>query len=157
MSDPLQTYLHDHLTAAEFAVELTKAWRGDSDHPAEFRRFAEDLEKEISNDRSILQEIVETIGRDKNSLKHAAGWFADKMTRYKLSSGSDKALSRFEGLEVISLGILGKLALWDTLRSVPKIRDQLERFDLEALSKLACDQHRRVEAKRIEAAQEAFA
>lgn len=156
MPDALRTYLHDHLAAAGFALEIIEAWEKNAEHPPAFRHFAAQLGREIASDREVLRQIVASVGDDSASIKHAAGWLADKLTRYKLSSGGNLALARFEGLEVIALGILGKLALWDTLRRIPSLRDQTQQFDLEGLAHAAKDQHARVEARRLEAAQDAL-
>jgi hypothetical protein len=61
MSDPLATYLHDHLAGSNFALELLKNLHdqhaGDS-----LGQFAAVLLIEIEEERQVLQRIIDQIG-----------------------------------------------------------------------------------------------
>jgi hypothetical protein len=60
-------------------------------------------------------------------------------------------------LEALSVGIAGKLALWQSLQSVPDIDRRLSGIDLEELIERAQRQRTEVEEQRLSAARDAFA
>src|SRR3954462_12690160 len=110
-TDPLPIYLHDHQGAAQSAVELFKAWidqQGDEPLGA----FANEMLTEIEADREVLGRLIVTVGEGGHTVKEAAGWFAEKAARFKLRHEANGQLGVFEGLEMLALGVLGKLALW---------------------------------------------
>ena len=63
---------------------------------------------------------------------------------------------RLHELEALSLGIAGKLALWEALGVVPAVAEQPD-VDLAALAQRAADQRTRVEAERLTFARVALA
>lgn len=155
MSDALSIYLQDHLGGAKFAVELLQAWQDDREQPEEFRTFAADLKQQVEEDRIILERLVSRLGKPSHSLKEAAGWLAEKASRYKLAHRSDKAFARHEGLETLALGIMGKLSLWNALHALSL--PPLPNIDLEQLAQSARAQYDRVETRRIAGVRDAFA
>jgi hypothetical protein len=61
MSDPLTTYLQDHLAGSIHAIELLKAMR--ERHAGEpLGEFATDLLTEIESDRDVLARLTESLG-----------------------------------------------------------------------------------------------
>ena len=87
MSDPLSTYLHDHLAAAQFAVELLKSLH--EQHAGEpLGAFAATLLREVEEDRQTLQRIVDQAGTEASLLKEATAWVGEKVSRFKLRHGS---------------------------------------------------------------------
>ncbi len=155
MSEALTIYLHDHLGAANFAIELVKTWRRDS--PAgEFRTFATTLLQAITRDRATLRQIVRKIGAHRDKPKELAGWIAEKASRFKLAHEADQHLARFEGLEILSLGILGKVALWKVLGQVSRRDARLRDFDFAALARQARLQFTAVEGRRLRTARAVF-
>jgi hypothetical protein len=149
MSEPLAIYLHDHLGAANFALELLAKWRRDTKTPG-FARWAGQLHEEISADREVLRQVIERIGEPSHSFKEALGWMAEKMSRKKLSSRRPIEFARFEGLEVLSLGILGKLSLWETLQLLTPHDARLGGSDYAKLEERARRQHADVDRRRLE-------
>ena len=66
MSDPLSTYLHDHLGGAKAAIDLLEAMRdGHKDQP--LRDFAAYLLVEVQADRDTLQRLAEKVGSGSNA------------------------------------------------------------------------------------------
>jgi len=61
MSEPLVTYLNDHLGGAQIAVQVLEAMRDQHDDP-KFREFASTLLPEIEADDRVLRSIAEKIG-----------------------------------------------------------------------------------------------
>jgi hypothetical protein len=155
MSDALSTYLHDHLGGAKFAVEMLQTWQEDDAQPNDFRAFAGELRQHVDEDRATLEQLIARLDKRTHSLKDAAGWIAEKAGRYKLSHRSNRAFARHEGLEMLALGILGKLALWDALRMLNL--PAAPQAELDQLAQSALAQHARVEARRLAGVREAFA
>jgi hypothetical protein len=91
MTDPLATYLHDHLGGAKAAIDLLEAMR-DRQEEQQLRDFAANLLIEVKADRDTLQRLAEKVGSGSNFLKEFTGWAAEKVTRLKLGQGSGEAL-----------------------------------------------------------------
>lgn len=154
MSDALITYLHDHLAGARFALELLDALRTGDQSPA-IRKLVDELRYEIDEDRHILSRLADSVGRPQNTLKEGAAWLAQKASLWKLGR-DDSSLSTFEAIETLSLGILGKLALWRALRVLQQKESIYFDANLQDLCKRAEDQFFRVERLRIKLVPEAL-
>jgi hypothetical protein len=147
MSNTLITYMHDQLAGARFAISLLQTLREDRENIA-VKNLAEELLYEIEEDRQVLEHLADKIGQPQNKLKEGAAWLAQKASLWKL--GSDGAsLSTFEALETLSLGIMGKLALWRALRVLQSEEPILFETNFEHLCKRAERQFFRVERMRI--------
>ena len=154
MIDPLAVYLHDHLAGATFAVHLLEDL---SEHSADadVSRFSAHLLAEVETDRAALQELVERIGEETSVVKEAAAWVAQKMGRFKLTVG--EPLGTFEAIEALSLGVQGKLAMWNALRAVRLRDNRLDRLDLDELASRAIKQFELLEDVRLRLAQSVLA
>jgi hypothetical protein len=155
MDDPLATYLNDHLAGARFAIALLERLR-DAYPDASHRQFATTLLGEIEADRLVLQNLADQVGGDTNAFKEATAWLAEKASRVKLRLGSGDELALYEALETLSLGILGKLKLWQALATVADGQPWLKRLDLNELAERAKSQHEGVETRRLAAARSLF-
>ncbi len=156
MSNPLATYLHDHLAGSNFAVSLVETWR-DAPGDDSLNVFAAELLREIEADRADLRSIIERVGGEGHSFKETLGWIAEKVSRFKLGHSSGADLALFEGLEMLALGILGKASLWDALAVVAASDSRLQGIDFAQLLERAKDQHARVEARRMRLVPAVFA
>ena len=137
MSKALATYVHDHLAGAQFAVSLLEDLR-DQKEDQRVADVARTLLPEIEADRAELQALADRVGHAGRGVKEAAAWIAQKASRAKLTPGDP--LGTYESVEMLSLGILGKLSLWNALKTLP--RDvALAPLDLERLTTRAIDQH----------------
>ena len=128
MTDPLATYLHDHLAGSHFAIELLNSLH---DYPGdeELSKFAADLRAELKEEQEMLQGIADRIGTGGLKLAAAAGWVMEKASKLKLQRDDAGAgLGTFQSLETLLLGVRGKLALWQALEVIrevdPRIPDQ---------------------------------
>jgi hypothetical protein len=151
MSDPLTTYLQDHLAGAMHAIELLRAMR----HHYKGKplgQFAEELLIEIEADREVLGGLTENIGGTSGGPKEWAAWLTEKVSRLKLKHGSGEGLGTFEALEFLVLGIHGKWALWRALSVVAGSDNRLARIDFGTLIARAENQHARAEEERIKCA-----
>jgi hypothetical protein len=151
MTEHLATYLKDHLAGARFATDMLKRLEESyADEP--LGRFAADLFAQVEQDRAELEGIIEIIDSKKSGVKEAAAWVAEKASRFKLGLGKGDKLGVFEALETLSLGILGKRALWRALATVAPSDSRLQEIDYDALIERAQSQFNQVEARRLEAA-----
>ena len=151
----LSTYLDDHLAGATAGVELAR--RSLSSHegtPAEGP--LQTLAAEIADDRQTLIWVQQSLGFEQSTMKSAAGRIGEKITRFKLSQRitGDANLTRLLELETLSLGIAGKRALWQSLKS--SIGANLQDVNFDDLIKRAERQRARVERYRLNAARAAF-
>ncbi len=153
--DPMIIYLQDHLTGANFAVGLLETWHRNHKETS-LGIFAEQLRLEIESDRGELRQLIEFLGGTPNPPRSAVGWFAEKVNRVKFNSKAEVSADIFEGMEVLALGILGKLALWDVLKALARADARLARLDFNRLAVRAKEQHGRVERRRIELASAIF-
>ena len=158
MSDPramLRTYLQDHHAGATVGGELARRAAG-SNSDSEYGPELEAIAAEIGEDREALEHVMELLEVKPNHLKDAAGWTAEKFGRLKPNNSilSYSPLSRVVELEGLVIGVTGKLALWQSLRTA--LGERLEDVDFAALAERARDQRERLEALRERAAAEAF-
>ena len=151
----LHTYLHDHTAGAVHAVELLKALREQHDRRPALGQFAADILPEVEQDLRMLEEITGRLGADGFQLKEIAGWLGDKLSRVKLQPGGD-SFHVFETLEFLSLGILGKRALWRALASIAPMYKGLQDVDFEYLIERAEHQYLATEKMRLHEASQAF-
>ena len=155
MSDTLATYLHDHLAASNFAIELLKHLH--EQHAREpLGTFVAGLLKEVEQDRQSLQRIVEAVGSKESGVKEMSAWVGEKVSRFKLSHSSSGDAGTFQALETMALGVLGKLALWQALAVVAPSDLRLSGTDFEALAARAQTQHAQVEEWRLQFAPKAL-
>jgi len=155
VSDMLRTYLQDHHAGATAGLELARRAAGsnaDNDYGPELERIAEDIE----SDRESLEGVMDQLGVKPHTLKDAAGWTAEKLGRLKPNNSllSYSPLSRVIEIEGLVIGVTGKQALWESLRSA--VGETLNGVSFAELSERAADQRSRLEALRKRAAAEAF-
>ncbi len=155
MSDPLSTYLHDHLGGAKAAIDLLEAMRdGHKDQP--LKDFAASLLIEVQADRDTLQRLAEKVGSGSNVLKEFSGWFGEKATRFKLGQGSGGDFGTFEALEFLALGVRGKMGMWRALDVAAVGDTRLSGCDFKQLAARAEAQYQQVEQNRMQAAKSAL-
>jgi hypothetical protein len=158
MSDPLTTYLNDHLAGSVAAIELL-------DELVEHATLAGvgetlvGLGTEIKADQETLRGILESVGGQVSAIRRAGAWLGEKAGRLKLLADdpSTGTLARLESFEMLALGILGKASLWRALAAAQASRPELSAFDFAALEQRARDQHAIVERLRLESARRVLA
>lgn len=152
----LAIYLNDHLAGATGGVELARRARSSN----RGTRWGEALEKictEIEADRASLEEVMERLEVRRNPAKIAGAWAAEKLGRLKLNGRMRgySPLSRLLQLEMLHIGITGKLELWKVLQQT--LDSRLPEVDFSALIERAESQRQAVERLRLDAAAEALA
>jgi hypothetical protein len=155
MSDPLATYLHDHLAGSHFAIKLLDSL-GDQYRNQELGAFAVALRAEIKQDQDTRQQIINHVGTASTDLREVAGWVGEMASQFKFHRDSRGGLGTFEALETLTLGIRGKLALWRTLLLIRQIDPRIPEQDYKSLAARAEEQFTRAEQERLRQAQTTF-
>ncbi len=148
----LTTYLQDHLAGARFGLSLL----GDlaEDAPARIAAIAKRLLPEIEQDRVMLERTLGQLESRISYSKEFAAWLTQKASRIKLSLSTP--FGQFEAIETLSLGVLGKLALWRTLQTIEPKPTWSTELDLPGLIQRARGQHRQLERLRLQLAKATF-
>jgi hypothetical protein len=149
MSDALRTYLHDHLAGSHFATKLLNALREQYKEDA-LGKFADIMLGEVAQDQKILEDIIHQVGTARLDLSETVGWLAERASQFKLHrDDSGAGLGTFEALEVLTLGIRGKLALWRALPAIRRLDTRIPAYDFGQLALRAEDQFTRTEEQRL--------
>jgi hypothetical protein len=114
----LKIYLQDHLAGATGGLELARR-AASSNEGTPIGDFLEDLAAEIEEDRKALLEIMESLDVAPDKVKNAMGWGAEKLGRLKPNGQLTgySPLSRVVELEGLTIGVRGKLSLFENLRA----------------------------------------
>jgi hypothetical protein len=149
----LTTYLNDHLAGSVAAIDLLDHLLERAPSPEAKRLFA-DLRAEVSQDQEALQVIIRRAGADESGWRKAGAWISEKLGRLKLriDDPANDTLHELEAVEALTLGLLGKLALWRALATAGADLEWLHGIDLDRLQQRGLDQHARAEARRLELA-----
>lgn len=154
----LGTYLNDHLGGAMIGSELAGQIR-DRAVGTPLGDLVDRLASEIHQDRQSLVDLMEQLGVDRNHVKEATAWVAERVSRIKFSgrlAGSDE-LGLFGALETLSLGVEGKLALWVALSTVADDHPAIASAGIDTLIERARSQHEALERERVAMAARLFA
>ena len=154
----LEIYLADHLAAAAAGLALVRrAARSNTG-----TRTGDTLRRltvEIDEDRRTLRRLVTDLGFTGSKPKEVVAWAAEKVGRLKRHGQlrGSSPLGRVLELEALSVGIAGKLALWETLERIPDPGRRLRAVEVHHLIERALRQREEVEQLRLEAVHQAFA
>jgi hypothetical protein len=154
----LGIYLNDHLAGSTVGLELAKRARG-SNRGTEYGDVLERVAREIEEDRDTLQRLMDALEVGRDRPKVLFGWAAEKLGRLKPNGRllGYSPLSRLIELEMLALGISGKLSLWEALKEVAGEDARLDAQELTRLADRAERQRSEVWRLRQRAAGEAFA
>jgi hypothetical protein len=99
------------------------------------------------------------LGVGSDRVKLLGAWVVEKVGRLKLNGRllGYSPLSRLMELEILLLGVTGKLALWRALHQLALQEPRLDRGDLERLMERAAGQLQEMETLRERAVADAFA
>lgn len=153
----LAIYLNDHLAGATGALELMSDL-AEAHAGTPLGDQLMQLHDEIQSERQELERLIDRLGISVSSPRRMGAWLGEKLAYLKLQldDKSTGAMRLFEGLEALSLGILGKRALWRMLAVTSKTEVDLHGLDYDQLMQRSEDQHRRVEEMRLAAGKQAF-
>lgn len=153
----LVAYLNDHLAGSVVALELIERWQGKT-AGRPLGNFLPQLLAEIHEDQGVLKELVRRLGGQEPAVRKAMAWLGEKALRLKAQGNplGNPNLILLENLELLMLGIRGKLGLWEVLEEIDGADPRLAGIDFTLLAKRAREQHDQVEGFRRQAAREAF-
>ena len=152
----LALYLADHHAGSTAGLELAR--RAVRDHRGTERGEAlGQIATAIAEDRIALERLLGSLGMQPSRLKDGLAWTAEKLGRLK-PNGSLRGptpLGRLNDIEALQLGVVGKRALWESLRQLPEVV-ALPEIDLPELMARADRQLVDLERMHREAATEAL-
>jgi hypothetical protein len=153
----LRIYLTDHLAAGTAGAALARR-AARSNTGSSTGEFLHRLSGEIAKDLETLRRLVGELGFAASRPKEVVAAALEKVGRLKPNGQlrGYSPLSRVLELEALSVGIAGKLALWQSLQGIPALSERLQGIDLEDLIERARHQREEVEQHRQEAARQAF-
>lgn len=153
----LGIYLNDHLAGATAGIELARRIL-EHHRGTDLEADLEALVAEIEQDRRVLERLMEDLAVTRSPLKRGTAWIGEKVTRLKMNGAvfDRSPLSRLIELEAMSLGIEGKRALWQTLRSSERLGQEVAGVDLDDLIARAEAQRALVDRFRLDAASTVF-
>jgi hypothetical protein len=141
----LGIYLNDHLAGATAGTEVARRAAGSQRRSTDGEALQR-LADEIAEDRTVLIEIMGTLGIPVRHYKVYAGWAAEKVGRLKLNGRirGRSPLSDLVELESLRLGVEGKGAMWRVLRILADTEHRLDPRRLDGLLKRAEAQARKL-------------
>jgi hypothetical protein len=153
----LSIYLNDHLAGSTMGFELAKR-AASNNKGTSLGDSLTQLAVDIEEDRRFLEELMGELGTQRNAVKGAALWVAEKVGRLKLNGQITgySNLSRLIELEALALGVEGKITLWRTLMQVRAKYPPLEAANLEGLARRAEQQRSLLEEAHKAAAAQAL-
>ena len=152
----LDTYLNDHIAGATAGTNLAKI-AAEEHQTDEHGPFFSEIYADISKDFGTLKDLATALGVEESAGKGALAEIGSKMMAPKFTAGEDDELNAFITLETLSIGIEGKVCMWQALKRVEDAYPTLEKFGLDELLERAQSQRDRLEAQRLEIAAQALA
>lgn len=119
MKQDIGIYLNDHLAgAAGGTVLVTKLAESTIDNAENL--FFTDLKEKIERDRQLLTEMIIEAGLKVGTIRHSVGAVISRVGVWRMENDGLELgeLGRFEMIELLAVGIHGKLLLWKTLEEV---------------------------------------
>lgn len=152
----LAIYLNDHLAGAALGVELCRRLRSSNSEESELGQPLAELCEEIEVDRETLVGLMDQLGIRRSVVKPAAAWMAEKLGRFKLNGQLTgySPLSRLVEIEVLAIGITGKMQMWRALERT--LGASQSGFDFGQLAERAIRQRDRAEDLHAIAASQAL-
>ncbi|HUP81862.1 MAG TPA: hypothetical protein VM260_25145 [Pirellula sp.] len=142
------TYLSDHRGGAATAIQIVERLIVQTDNPS-FKHCLERLLEQIKNDIEVLEQIAKSYPTNTSWFKRFLGWFVGILSGVKFHKSIVGRFGEFEAVEFISLGILGKRALWRILKEFQFQEFKSLAIDLDCLIQSAQTQFDEVEAWRL--------
>ena len=153
--DLLRIYLRDHHAGAVAGNELAKR-SAKSNEGTPFGTLLAAIERELDEDLTTVERIMERLEVSPARGKDAAAWTVEKLGRLKLNGSVTKysPLSRVLELEGLSLVLQTRKGLLSTMEQLND--ERLDVSELTRLKERVEDQQRRIDEARREAVSIAF-
>lgn len=155
-SNLLAIYLNDHLAGATAGVELARRVRSSNEADPELGEPLRQLCAEIEADRVILERVMAAFEVKRNPVKPIGAWLGEKLGRLKPNGSlwGYSPLSRMLELELLVIGITGKMRMWRVLEQA--YGETVPGVDFDQLALRAASQRQRVEELHLLAAARAL-
>lgn len=146
----LAIYLQDHHAAGVAGARVARRLGSRAGGGSDLATVAD----EIAEDLRTLERIMSDTGVEPRRSKDVVAAVGEWVGRLKPNGHllGHSPLSDLLELETLVVGITGKQALWESLRTVPSVSDE----ELGRLLERAEGQKRRVESERLRAARRAW-
>lgn len=153
----LDAYLNDHRAGATGALNLIRRMQ-DADDPVTPSAFLKDLGDRVEADLETLEDVMARLDIDHDTARAAAGWVGEHLSRLRLSPAvtGSQHLTHVLELEAISMGIQGKVMLWQSLRRAVGGDSRLLDVDFAELIERGRTQFDEVQSHRLDVAARAF-
>lgn len=157
MDELLGIYLRDQLALGVVWRELAKRSARNNRGTA-LGEALTGVATAIAEDVETFQAIMRRLGIRTSRVKTGLAIVAERVGRVKPNGRlrSYSPLSRFEELEILTMGIDGKKQLWNTLRDLADLATRLPDVDFDELIARAERQRAELEPFRVSAGTEAF-
>jgi hypothetical protein len=147
-------YLNDHLAGSVVGSRLARRIAQHNEgnrYGSEAARLAEEIEE----DKATLEELMERLGVRQKKARLAIAAVTETASRLKPNGRlvGYSPLSRVVELEGLTVGVTGKLELWQSLKATG---ERVDGIDADELIRRAESQRDRVADLRLQAAREAF-
>jgi len=152
----LGIYLNDHLAGAAVGVGVARRLRQSNEGDAEMARPLAEVCGEIEADRATLEGLMEQLGIRRGRVKPALAWAGERLGRLKPNGQLTgySPLSRLIELELLAVGITGKMQLWNALGRA--LGERFGELDLTQLAERAARQRDMVAELQLLAATRAL-
>jgi hypothetical protein len=153
----LGIYMNDQLALGTFWRELARRSQRNNSG-TELGDALARVSTGIAEDVDTFQQIMHRLGIPINHIKMGLAVVAERLGRLKLNGrlGGYSPLSRFVELDVLAMGIDGKMLLWTTLRDLAGLASALPDIDFDDLIERAQRQRADLEPFRAHAGTEAL-
>ena len=153
----LRIYMADQLALGVLWREIARRSRRSNDGTPVGDAVAR-VADEIAEDVATFEQIMSRLGIPRARIKPALAVAGERFGRLKLNGHLTgySPLSRFEELDVLRMGIDGKMVLWGNLRDLAGLRERLPDVDFDALIERARAQRDTIEPFRQQAGHDAF-
>jgi len=157
-AEPLAVYLNHHLAGSTAGITLMD----DLAERVEGTALAAKLRTvaaQAREDQQLVRDVLARLAAGERRAGQAAAWVTEKVSEGHLAlmARHHPALAVLEGLESLTLGLQGKLAMFRLLTEIAPGDPRLADLPFAARAERTADQQAAVEAERLAAAREAFA
>lgn len=152
----LAIYLNDHLAGSTAGVEMARRARNSNRDDETLGAPLTGLCAELEADRETLVALIEHLDIRRDPIKPIGAWAIEKLGRLKPNGQLTgySPLSRLVELEMLLIGITGKMGMWRALAGT--LGAKVGEFDFERLIERAEGQREVVAGLHLEAASRAL-
>lgn len=131
-TDSLKSYLEDHHAGATGGAELAASL---AEHNTQYEVLAT-VARDITEDRDTLVRLMGQFGTEGSTVKQAGALFMEKIGASSFEGGSEANQSHtfLRQIELLRMGVHGKLCLWQTLDGISDADERLGNFNFERLA-----------------------